>query len=78
MKAQDEVQDASAAYRLWDEFFGYCMRMALSTVNGTREEKAEARERLARANESAFKERDVIWERILRRMGEQRGGRRGK
>jgi hypothetical protein len=64
----EEIPDASAAYRLWDELFQSCLKIALSTANGTPQEKEEAWSRLLRGQELAHAERDAMWRRIFARL----------
>lgn len=69
MKAPEPpILDASPAYRLWDDLFSAGLKLALSTSGAGAEEERTARERLARATRHALRERDAMWERILRSL----------
>ena len=70
----ESIPDASAAYHLWNDLFSLGIRLALSTSEDTPEEKAAARERLARAQSLALKERDQAWARIIERMRDRNAG----
>jgi len=81
MTGPESIVDVTAAYRLWDDLFAYCVKLALSTSDDSPEEKERARERFRRAQERSLKERDALWERILAaRPADPRGGedRRGR
>jgi hypothetical protein len=69
---REPIPDASEAYHLWNDLYLLGLRLALSTTGDTPEERAAARERLARAQGLALKERDQAWVRIIERMRENR------
>jgi len=64
----EPIPDVSAAYHLWNDLYLLGIRLALSTTGDTPEERSAARERLARAQGMALKERDQAWVRIIERM----------
>ena len=65
----DTVPDASEEYHLWDELFTFGLQMALAGSDREPENSAASRQRLARGFALALKERDEMWQRLLRRTG---------
>ncbi|MBI4604253.1 MAG: hypothetical protein HY721_20020 [Planctomycetes bacterium] len=70
--APGAIPDATAAYRLWDEIFGFCLNLALSTSSDSPEEKKAAWERLIRGHQRSLRERDAMWVRLIARTRDSR------
>jgi hypothetical protein len=62
------IPDATSAYHLWDEIFGFSLKLGFSTATGSDEEKTKATDRFLRGCRRSLEERDAMWERLVERM----------